>query len=107
MCHTRDNYHTEDIVLHEFSHGVHLLGAVFAIRDFDARLRQAYNNARARGLWYNTYAMSTDREYLVSVCILASVCVVSMIMFVTMINTLLNGVGVTDGRVVRAGISVT
>ena len=52
-------------MLHEFSHGLHLLGATYQISGFEGRLRALYNNARATGLWRNTYSMSTDREYWV------------------------------------------
>ncbi|CAM1302306.1 Uncharacterised protein g3216 [Pycnogonum litorale] len=63
LCHQNDRYRVEDIALHEFSHGLHLLGARYAIRRFDSRLKSAYDNARRRGLWANTYSMSTDKEY--------------------------------------------
>ena len=56
----------EDIAIHEFAHGAHLLGASYAIPDFDRRLRALYDSAKAAGLWNNTYAMSSDHEYFVS-----------------------------------------
>ncbi|XP_019634432.1 PREDICTED: uncharacterized protein LOC109477553 isoform X1 [Branchiostoma belcheri] len=59
----RDRYHEEDIFLHESAHGLHGLGARYAIPGWQARLRAAYNSARARGLWYNTYAQTTIQEY--------------------------------------------
>jgi len=62
LCLDNDRYRIEDILLHEFSHGLHLLGAYFAMPGFDARVTQLYNNAKATGLWYNTYAMSTAHE---------------------------------------------
>ena len=58
-------FRREDIALHEFSHGLHLLGAYFAVPGFEARLRSLYQGARASGRWAHTYAMSTDREYWV------------------------------------------
>ena len=63
LCESGDRYYNEDIFLHEFVHGIHNLGATGAIPTFDGRLRAAYNSARRTGLWRNTYAMSTDREY--------------------------------------------
>merc|ERR1712003_618165 len=63
LCYERDNYRNEDIFLHEFSHGVHLLGAKYAISGFDSSLQYWYNDRRSRGLWANTYAMSTKEEY--------------------------------------------
>ena len=63
LCESGDRYYNEDIFLHEFVHGIHNLGATGAIPTFDSRLRAAYNDAQRTGLWRNTYAMSTDREY--------------------------------------------
>ena len=68
MCYKRgDRYPREDIFLHEFVHGLHNLGIASngAIPSFDAKLSQRYNYLKRSGrLWRNTYAMSTDREYL-------------------------------------------
>lgn len=68
MCYKRgDRYPREDIFLHEFVHGLHNLGIASngAIPTFDAKLSQRYNYLKRSGrLWRNTYAMSTDREYL-------------------------------------------
>lgn len=66
LCYTNDRYHKEDIYLHEFSHGVANLGAKYAISGFFQRLDSLYNSAKSRGLWANTYAMSTRDEYFVS-----------------------------------------
>ncbi|XP_070543322.1 uncharacterized protein [Ptychodera flava] len=63
LCYPRDPYRAEDILLHEFAHGIHKIAAVSADRTFEPRLRQAYNSARARGLWAGTYAMNTIDEY--------------------------------------------
>ncbi len=63
---SNDRYRVEDILMHEFSHGAHLLGTFYAIPGWDARLKSLYNSARARGLWAGTYAISTDHEYWVS-----------------------------------------
>ena len=60
-------YSAEDVMIHEASHAAHLLGAKYALPDFDSRLMALYNNAKSTGLWKNTYAMSTEREYFVSV----------------------------------------
>ena len=57
-------YRTEDIFLHEFSHGVQEIALTAgAIPGFNARLQSAYRYAKSRGLWANTYAMSTWKEY--------------------------------------------
>jgi len=64
LCRSSDRYRREDIFLHEFSHGI----SEVAIRGggipgYFARLQRAYNSAKYRGLWRNTYAMSTVQEY--------------------------------------------
>ncbi|CAH3191087.1 unnamed protein product, partial [Porites evermanni] len=67
LCFTngQDRYPNQDIFLHEFVHGLHNLGAYFAIPDFDDRLRKRYNSVKTSGkLWQKTYAMSTHWEYL-------------------------------------------
>ena len=57
-------YRSEDIFLHEFSHGVQEIALTTgAIPSFNARLQNAYSYAKSRGLWANTYAMSTWKEY--------------------------------------------
>ena len=66
MCYEKDRYGKEDILLHEMAHGVHWLGAKYAISDFNDRLKTAYTVAKEAGLWNKTYAMSTFREYFVS-----------------------------------------
>nr|XP_006819343.1 PREDICTED: uncharacterized protein LOC102810139 [Saccoglossus kowalevskii] len=63
LCYQGDPYSAEDIFLHEFSHGIHKIAAVSADSTFQGRLQRAYNNARSRGLWANTYAMNTVDEY--------------------------------------------
>ena len=56
----------EDILMHEFSHGVHLVGVMPTDKTFDQRLKAQYNAARSAGLWRNTYAMTDHHEYWVS-----------------------------------------
>ena len=70
LCLTHDSYYVEDILLHEFSHGLHLLGLRYSIPNFDSRLKALYNSAKAKGLWQNTYALSTGHEYFVSIHVL-------------------------------------
>jgi len=62
LCLRSDRYR-EDIFLHEFSHGIHLIAANFAISNFDYRLNSLYRQAVSRGLWRNTYADDTKQEY--------------------------------------------
>lgn len=58
-----DPYYLEDIVIHEFAHSVHTLGISFVDTNFDTELRQAFESAKAKGLWKNTYAGSNQDEY--------------------------------------------
>eukprot|EP00794_Sanderia_malayensis_P003482 gene3482-3980_t len=64
LCWNNDRYRNEDIFLHEFSHGIQEIAIVSgAIPGFISRLQSAFNYAKSRGLWANTYAMSTWKEY--------------------------------------------
>ena len=58
-----DRWHSEDIGLHEFAHGLHLLGARYAMPAWERRLEAAYSAAIRRGLWTNTYAATNHIEY--------------------------------------------
>ena len=59
-----DKYHAEDILVHEFAHSIHLIGLMLAVPDFDARLRQCYENAKAKGLLAGTYRETDKEEYM-------------------------------------------
>ena len=61
-----DRYRNEDIFLHEVAHGIHVLGARFAIPGWEDRLQALYNQSLAAGRWYRTYAISNYAEYFVS-----------------------------------------
>ncbi|XP_059164176.1 uncharacterized protein LOC131947102 isoform X2 [Physella acuta] len=63
LCYRYDWYREQDIFLHEASHGVHLLGAAVGIPGWDQRLRALFNQSKARGLWANTYSMTSPEEY--------------------------------------------
>ncbi|XP_066291395.1 uncharacterized protein [Branchiostoma lanceolatum] len=63
LCYSNDRYIAEDIFLSEFAHGMDLVGARLVIGDFKIRLRAAYDDALASGLWANTYAAETLDEY--------------------------------------------
>ena len=51
------------ILIHEFAHGIHLLGLNTIDPTFDERLRRAYETAIEQGLWQGTYASTNSREY--------------------------------------------
>ena len=59
-----DKYKGEDIFIHEFAHSIHKLGLVFIALDFQRQLDAAYSNAKSKGLWANTYAITNADEYL-------------------------------------------
>ncbi len=58
-----DPYGTENILIHEFGHGIHGVGLSAVDPTFGPRLRKAYNDAKAKGLWLGTYAGSNVGEY--------------------------------------------
>lgn len=58
-----DPYSTENILIHEFAHNIHLRGMVNLDPTFDMRLKQAYDHAMAAGLWAGKYASTNHAEY--------------------------------------------
>lgn len=63
LCYSQDPYAAEDILIHEFSHAIHLMGIMQLYSDFVPQLTQAYNQALAAGKWQDTYAASNVEEY--------------------------------------------
>lgn len=58
-----DRYLGENIMVHEFSHLIHTIGICGVEPGFNRRLAQVMENAKAKGLWKDTYAMSCMEEY--------------------------------------------
>jgi hypothetical protein len=58
-----DPYAAENILIHEFAHAIHLMGMTTVDPTFDDRLKSAYESARKKGLWKDTYAMTNHAEY--------------------------------------------
>ena len=58
-----DKYHAEDILIHEFAHSIHLIGLTLAVPDFNSRLEQCFENAKAKGILANTYRETEVMEY--------------------------------------------
>jgi alpha-glucosidase len=58
-----DKYHAEDILIHEFAHSIHLIGLTLAVPDFNSRLEQCFENAKANGILANTYRETEVMEY--------------------------------------------
>jgi hypothetical protein len=58
-----DPYSTENILIHEFAHNIHLRGMINVDASFDDRLKQTYERAMAQGLWQSKYASTNHAEY--------------------------------------------
>lgn len=58
-----DPYAAECILIHEFAHNIHLRGLVNVDPTFDDRLKRAYDEAMAKGLWRGKYASLNHHEY--------------------------------------------
>ena len=56
-------YQGYSLLLHEFAHGIHLLGLNTLDPTFNERLKITYEGAMKNGLWQGTYAASDEREY--------------------------------------------
>ncbi|XP_077988529.1 uncharacterized protein LOC144443030 [Glandiceps talaboti] len=60
----RDPYHDEDILVHEFAHGIHRLGIEPIDKEFTPKLMATYEESvLKRGLWNRTYASVNFYEY--------------------------------------------
>lgn len=58
-----DPYSTENILIHEFAHNMHLRGLVRVDKTFDDRLKKQYEKAMKQGLWKGKYAGVNHHEY--------------------------------------------
>jgi hypothetical protein len=58
-----DPYPNENIFVHEFAHAIHGTGMNKVDPTFDRRLREAFEKAKERKLWVNTYAATNRSEY--------------------------------------------
>ena len=58
-----DPYQSESTLIHEFSHAIHIMGLNTIDPSFDKRLEEAFNLARGKGLWKDTYAITNREEY--------------------------------------------
>lgn len=63
LCYPGDPYSTENILIHEFAHNIHLRGMNNVDPTFDARLRAAYAAAMEAGLWKGKYPSVNHHEY--------------------------------------------
>lgn len=58
-----DKYHAEDILIHEFSHSIHLIGVLQVEPDINDRLQALLDKAKAEGRFKNTYAATDVAEF--------------------------------------------
>jgi len=58
-----DPYSTENILIHEFAHNIHLRGMVNVDESFDGRVEATYKAAMDAGLWKSKYASTNHHEY--------------------------------------------
>jgi hypothetical protein len=58
-----DPYSTENILIHEFAHNIHLRGMIRVDPTFNDRLKSSYERAMADGLWKGKYASVNKEEY--------------------------------------------
>ena len=63
LAYPGDPYSTENILIHEFAHNIHLRGMVNLDPTFDSRLKQTYERAMSSGLWKGKYASVNKNEY--------------------------------------------
>jgi hypothetical protein len=63
LCYPGDPYSTENILIHELAHNIHLRGMVNVDPTFDRRVKAAYDAAMQEGLWKGKYASVNHHEY--------------------------------------------
>ncbi len=63
LAYPGDPYSTENILIHEFAHNIHLRGMVRVDPTFDGRVKAAYDAAMTAGLWKGKYASVNHHEY--------------------------------------------
>ena len=63
LCYPGDPYSTENILIHEFAHNIHLRGMANVDPTFDPRVKAAYDDAMASGLWKGKYGSVNHHEY--------------------------------------------
>ena len=63
LAYVGDPYSTENILIHEFAHNLHLRGLANVDPTFDTRLKATYAAAMKAGLWKGKYASVNHHEY--------------------------------------------
>jgi hypothetical protein len=63
LAYEGDPYSTENILIHELAHNIHLRGMSNVDPMFDSRVQAAYDAAMIEGLWKGKYASVNHHEY--------------------------------------------
>jgi hypothetical protein len=63
LAYPGDPYSSENILIHELAHNIHLRGMNNLDPTFDRRLKKTYEAAMQAGLWRGKYASSNHHEY--------------------------------------------
>ncbi|WP_437521835.1 hypothetical protein WME79_29940 [Sorangium sp. So ce726] len=63
LCYPSDPYLGEDILVHEFSHAIAIMGIAFVEPTFNGELEDVFDAALQAGKWENTYAATNKDEY--------------------------------------------
>jgi hypothetical protein len=63
LCLAGDRYPSENILIHEIAHPIHLHGLRIVDPSFDGRLAEAWAKAMASELWKGTYLTENRNEY--------------------------------------------
>ena len=58
-----DKYHAEDILIHEFSHSIHLIGIKQVYPGIDKEIKDLMKDAISKGKFKGTYAIDTFEEF--------------------------------------------
>ncbi len=63
LAYDGDPYSTENILIHELAHNIHLRGMINVDATFDQRVKAGYDAAMKAGLWKGKYASVNHHEY--------------------------------------------
>lgn len=63
LRYAEDRYRGESIFIHEFAHATFDMGIAEVDREARRKLRETFENAKSKGRWEKTYAMSNASEY--------------------------------------------
>ncbi len=63
LAYEGDPYSTENILIHELAHNIHLRGMINVDATFDSRVKASYDVAMKAGLWKGKYASVNHHEY--------------------------------------------